>query len=151
MSGPRRSARSASRPATSFTSAAAASAAPSNAPSAAAPPPSTPVTNAGSNGYTISLAKSLRSETAPNSLTCLGSSSSLFTQAESPADQRDGKTTVREDGIMEAAERKLFSFCLAEIVAQPEEFAPADRIGQLIRGPRAIAPHFRLGVAALDV
>src|SRR5207244_4388943 len=57
----------------SFTNAAAASAAPSSAPNATAPPPSTPVMNAGSSGYTISLAKSLRRETAPNSLTCLGS------------------------------------------------------------------------------
>ena len=48
--GPRRVARSASRPAPSFTTAAANSAAPSSAPSAPAPPPRTPVTNAGSKG-----------------------------------------------------------------------------------------------------
>ena len=48
--GPRKRARSARRPAPSFTNAAANSAAPSSAPSACAPPPSTPVTNAGSNG-----------------------------------------------------------------------------------------------------
>src|SRR6266545_524067 len=64
---------------------AAASAAPSSAPSATAPPPSTPVTNAGSSGYTISLAKSLSRETAPNSLTCRGSACRSLTQAESPA------------------------------------------------------------------
>src|SRR5881296_2827216 len=106
MSGPRRDGRSASRPATSFTSAAAASAAPSSTPNATAPPPSTPVTNAGSSGYTISLAKSLSRETAPNSLTCLGSEGRLLTQAESPADQSDGQAAIWQHGVMERAQRE---------------------------------------------
>src|SRR5438132_1005273 len=149
ISGPRRSGRSASRPAMSFTNAAAASAAPSSAPSAAAPPPSTPVTNAGSSGYTISLAKSLRRETAPNSLTCLGSR--LLTQAESPADQRDGETAVRQDGVVESAQREVVASRLPKIVAQPEQLAPPDGVAELIGGPGAVAPYFRLRIAALHV
>src|SRR5882762_4990639 len=151
ISGPRRDARSASRPETSFTSAAAASAAPSSAPNATAPPPRTPVMNAGSSGYTISLAKSLRRETAPNSLTCLGSCWRSLTQAESPADQRDGQAAVREHGVVEGAQREAVALRLAEVVAQPEQLAPSDCIAQLVRRPRAVAPHFGLGVAALDV
>src|SRR5437879_12818070 len=133
----------------SFTNAAAASAAPSSAPSAAAPPPSTPVTNAGSSGYTISLAKSLRRETAPNSLTCLGSR--LLTQAESPADQRDGETAVRQDGVVESAQREVVASRLPKIVAQPEQLAPPDGVAELIGGPGAVAPYFRLRIAALHV
>src|SRR5919201_4929285 len=112
INGPRRAGRSASRPDTSLISAAAASAAPSSAPSAAAPPPSTPVTNAGSSGYTISLAKSLNRETTPKSLTCLGRGaaccapplSGLLTQAKSPANQGHGQSAVREHGVVERAE-----------------------------------------------
>src|SRR3989441_7563788 len=149
INGPRRDGRSASRPATTFTSAAAASAAPSSAPNAAAPPPRTPVMNAGSSGYTISLAKSLRRETAPNSSTCLGSR--LLTQAESPADQRDGQAAVGQHGVMEGAQCEAMAFGFAEIVAQPQQLAPSDGIAQLIRRPGAVAPHFGLRVAALDV
>src|SRR2546425_884586 len=151
INGPRRDGRSASRPATSFTSAAAASAAPSSTPNATAPPPRTPVMNAGSSGYTISLAKSLRRETAPNSFTCLGSEGRLLTQAESPADQSDGQATVRQHGVVEGAEREAMAPGFAEIVAQAEQLAPSDGIAQLIRRPGAVAPHFGLGVAALDV
>src|SRR5881296_249677 len=151
ISGPRRDGRSASRPETSFTSAAAASAAPSSAPNATAPPPKTPVMNAGSRGYTISLAKSLRRETAPNSLTCLGSCWRSLTQAESPADQCDGQAAVRQHGVVEGAQREAVALRLAEVVAQPEQLAPSDRVTQLVRRPCAIAPHFGLGVAALDV
>src|SRR5882672_11102658 len=149
ISGPRRDGRSASRPATSFTSAA--SAAPSSAPSATAPPPSTPVTNAGSSGYTISLAKSLRRETAPNSLTCLGRAGRSLTQAKSPANQRDGQAAVREHGVVKPAQREAAALRFAEIVSQAQQLAPADGIAQLIRGPGAVAPHFRLRVAALHV
>src|SRR3989441_10667107 len=151
ISGPRRDGRSASRPATSFTSAAAASAAPSSAPNAAAPPPRTPVMNAGSSGYTISLAKSLRRETAPNSLTCQGRAGRLLTQAESPADQSDGQAAVRQHRVVERPQREAIALGFAEIVPQPEQLAPTDGIAQLIRGPGAIAPHFGFGVAALDV
>src|SRR5467141_3234461 len=151
ISGPRRDGRSASRPATSFTSAAAASAAPSSAPSATAPPPSTPVTNAGSSGYTISLAKSLRRETAPNSLTCLGRAGRSLTQAKSPANQGDGQAAVREHGVVKPAQREAAALRFAEIVAQAQQLAPAHGIAQLIRRPGAVAPHFRLRVAALDV
>src|SRR6266571_2506032 len=147
ISGPRRDGRSASRPAISLTNAAAASAAPSSAPNAAAPPPSTPVTNAGSGGYTISLAKSLRRETAPNSLTCLGSR--LLTQAESPADQRDGQAAVREHGVVEGAQRKLAAPGFPKIVPQPEQLTPPDGVAKLIRGPGAVARQRRGGGAAL--
>src|SRR6266576_1823847 len=159
INGPRRDGRSATRPATSFTSAAAASAAPSSAPSATAPPPSTPVTNAGSSGYTISLAKSLSSETAPNSLTCLGrggaccapTSGGLLTQAESPANQRDGQAAIGQHGVMEGAEGEARPFGFAEIVAQAEQLAPADRVAQLIRRPGTVAADFRFGVPAFHV
>src|SRR5947199_10099104 len=124
INGRRRDGRSARRPATSFTTAAAASAAPSSAPSAIAPPPSTPVTNAGSSGYTISLAKSLRRETAPNSLTCRGRLGVSFTQAESPADQGDGKAAVREHGVVEPPQREAVAFRCAEILAQAQQLAP---------------------------
>src|SRR5207247_11213461 len=151
INGPRRDGRSARRPATSFTSAAAASAAPSSAPSATAPPPSTPVTNAGSSGYTISLAKSLSRETAPNSLTCRGSACRSLTQAESPTNQGDGHAAVREHGVVKSAQREAAALRFAEIVAQPQQLAPADRIAQLIRGPGTVAPHLGLRVAALHV
>src|SRR5919201_88144 len=121
INGPRRAGRSASRPDTSLISAAAASAAPSIAPSAAAPPPSTPVTKAGSSGYTISLAKSLRRETTPNSLTCRGSR--LFTQAQPPADQGDGKTAVRKYGVVKRAQAEILPLGAAEIIAQPQQLA----------------------------
>src|SRR6267378_1808580 len=151
ISGPRRSFRSASRPAMSFTSAAAASAAPSSAPNATAPPPSTPVTNAGSSGYTISLAKSLRRETAPKSLTCLGRAGRSLTQAESPANQGDGQAAVREHGVVKGPQRKAAALRLAEVVTQPQQLAAPHGIAQLIRRPRTVPPHLGLGVAALDV
>src|SRR6266566_166483 len=151
MSGPRRDARSASRPETSFTSDAAASAAPSSAPNATAPPPSTPVMNAGSSGYTISLAKSLRRDTTPNSLTCRGRAGRLLTQAESPANQTDGQTAVWEDGVVKGAQREAVSLRLTEVVAQAEQLAPPDGIAELVGGPGAVTPHFGLGVAPLDV
>src|SRR6267143_1469159 len=153
ISGPRRDGRSASRPAMSFTSAAAASAAPSSAPNATAPPPRTPVMNAGSSGYTISLAKSLRRETAPISLTCLGSAGGgrLLTQAESPANQRDGQAAVWEHGVVKGSQREAVALRFAEVGAQPEQLAPSDRVAQLVRRPGAVAPHLGLGIAALDV
>src|SRR6267142_5155090 len=131
ISGPRRDGRSASRPATSFTSAAAASAAPSSAPNATAPPPSSPVMNAGSSGYTISLAKSLRRETAPNSLTCRGRREASLTQAKSPANQSDGQAAIRQHGIVEGPQREGGALGLAEGVAQPQQLAPADRVTEL--------------------
>src|SRR5207244_13046209 len=151
ISGPRRSGRSASRPASSFTSAAAASAAPSSAPNATAPPPSTPVTKAGSSGYTISLAKSLRRETAPKSLTCLGRAGRSLTQAESPANQGDGQAAVREHGVVKGPQRKAAALHFVEVVAQPQQLAAPHRIAQLIARPRTVTPHLGLGVAALDV
>src|SRR5712692_7734580 len=153
ISGPRRDGRSASRPATSFTSAAAASAAPSSAPSATAPPPSTPVMNAGNSGYTISLAKSLRRETAPNSLTCLGSPEGgrLLTQAEPPANQTDRQAAVWEHGVVKGSQREALALRFAEVVAQPQQLAPSDGIAELVRRPSAVAPHFGFGVPALDV
>src|SRR6185436_3148012 len=151
ISGPRRAGRSAVRPAKNFTNAEAASAAPSSAPNANAPPPSTPVTNAGSSGYTISLAKSLRRETAPNSLTCLGSCWRSLTQAESPAYQRDRQAAIGQDRLVEAAQGETVALRFAEIVPQPQQLAPPHGITQLIRGPGAVAPHLGLGVAALDV
>src|ERR671924_1187732 len=102
----------------SFTNAAAASAAPSSAPNATAPPPSTPVTNAGSSGYTISLAKSLRRETTPNNLTCRGRPPGSFTQAESPANQGDGNAAVRQDRVVKCAQGELRAARLLEVVAQ---------------------------------
>src|SRR5688572_15407643 len=149
--GPRRAGRSASRPAQSLTAAAAASAAPSSAPSATAPPPSTPVTKAGSSGYTISLAKSLRRETAPNSLTCLGSAGRLLTQAESPANQRDGQAAVGQHGVVKGAQGEAVAPRFLEVVAQPQQLAPPHGVAQLVGGPRAVAPHLGLRVAALDV
>src|SRR6266566_4987606 len=155
ISGPRRSGRSASRPAISFTSAAAASAAPSSAPNANAPPPSTPVTNAGSSGYTISLAKSLRRETAPNSLTCRGRppppAFDSLTQAESPANQGDRKSAVWQHRVVKRAQREFGAPSLLEVIAQAQQLAPADCVAELVRRPRAVAPHFRLRVAALHV
>src|SRR6266550_2260996 len=151
ISGPRRDGRSASRPAPSFTSAAAASAPPSSAPNATAPPPNTPVMNAGSSGYTISLAKSLRRDTAPNSLTCRGRAGLLLTQAESPANQCDGQTAVWEDGVVKGAQREAVSLRFTEVVAQPEQLAPPDGIAELVGGPGAVTPHLGFGVAPLDV
>src|SRR5213592_371625 len=151
ISGPRRDGRSASRPAPSFTSAAAASAVPSSAPNAAAPPPSTPVMNAGSSGYTISLAKSLRRDTAPNSLTCRGRAGRLLTQAESPANQCDGQAAVWEDGVVKGAQREAVSLRFTEVIAQPEQLAPPDGITELVRGPGAVTPHFSFRVTPLDV
>src|SRR3989454_484370 len=76
----------------------------------------------------MSLAKSLSSETQPNSFTCRGSrlgargsglgarfirsvespapspDSLLFIEAEAPADQRDGEAAVAQQGVMEAAQ-----------------------------------------------
>src|SRR5207237_1236447 len=155
INGPRRAGRSASRPATSFTRAAAPTAAPSSAPNASAPPPSTPVMNAGRSGYTISLAKSLRRETAPSSLTWRGRPLpppfASFTQAESPPNQGDGKAAVGQHGVVKRAQRELGAAGLLEVIAQSQQLAPADRIAQLICRPRAVAPHLGFGVAALDV
>src|SRR5260370_30931176 len=98
MSGPRRAERSDARPEPNFTNAAASSAAPSSVPRATAPAPNTPVTNAGNSGYTISLAKSLSSETNPKSATGRGS---LPTEAQAPPHQGDRKASLPHDLLME--------------------------------------------------
>src|SRR5947199_10574186 len=123
MSGPRRAGRSASRPAPNFTTDAANSAAPSRAPSACGPAPSTPVTNARSSGEIISLAKSLSSETAPNSFTgrgsrAAGAASLPLMQTQAPPDQRDGQAAVLEDRIVEAAQRERRPARRAKVLAQ---------------------------------
>src|SRR2546422_8728685 len=108
MSHPRRAGRSASRPAPNFTTDAASSAAPSSAPSACGPAPSTPVTNAGSSGQIISLAKSFSSETNPNSLTGRGSRDAAAPlaaiESQTPPHQRDGQAAVLEERRVEAPE-----------------------------------------------
>ena len=75
----------------------------------------------------------------------------MLTQAESPADQRDGQAAVREHGVVEGAQRKVAAPGFPKIVPQPEQLTPPDGVAKLIRGPGAVAPHLRLGVAALDV
>src|SRR5882724_10480284 len=151
--GPRRGTRSASRPAPSFTNAAANSAAPSSAPRACGPPPRTPVTNAGSNGYIISLAKSLSSETQPNNFACRGSggegAAPLGIEAEAPADQRDREAAVAEQSVVEAAQRESLALGGAEVLPQLEDLAPPHRVAQRLDRLRAVAPHLRLRVGAV--
>src|SRR5262245_43713659 len=89
--------RSARRPLIHLTSAAVRSAAPSSAPSASALPPSGPVMNAGRTGYTISLAKSLKSETNERPLTGPGSADfGSGIEAHAPADQRHRQPAVAQ-------------------------------------------------------
>src|SRR3989454_1060163 len=171
--GPRKGTRSARRPAPSFTNAAANSAAPSSAPSACGPAPKTPVTNAGSNGQIISLAKSWSSETQPNSFTCRGSrlgargsglgprfirsvespapspDSLLFIEAEAPADQRDGEAAVAQQGVMEAAQGEGLALRGTEVLPQLEDLAPPHRVTQRLGRLGAIPPHLRLRVGAV--
>src|SRR2546427_233274 len=89
----------------------------------------------------MSLAKSLSSETQPNSFTCRGSrlgargsglgarfvrsvespapspASLLFIEAEAPADQRDGETAVVQQGVVEAAQGEGLALRGAEVKA----------------------------------
>src|SRR3972149_6443645 len=97
MSGLVQPLRSASLPLTHRSSAAVRSAAPSRVPSASALPPSGPVMKAGKTGYTISLAKSLNSETSESPLTGPGSRrAGSGIEPHSPADQGDGQAPVGE-------------------------------------------------------
>ncbi len=116
--------RSASRPDTNFTIADAKSAAPSNAPSVTAPAPKTPVTNAGKSGYTISLAKSLSSETSPNSLTVRGrrvaDGPALLTEVQPPTNQRDGEAAVLQNRCMKTREREIGALGGTIVVPQLE-------------------------------
>src|SRR2546422_6729213 len=148
MSGPRRVERSDSRPDPNFTNAAANPAGPSGVPRATAPAPSTPVTNAGSSGYTISLAKSLRSETNPNRVTWRGS---LLTDSQTPPDQGDGETPIRQDGVMERTEGEGGPARGVEILAQPQQLAPPHRVAELVTRRRAVAAHLVLRVRALQM
>src|SRR6267143_5069180 len=148
MSGPRRVERSDARPEANFTNAAANSAAPSSVPRATAPAPNTPVTNAGSSGYTISLAKSLSSETRPKSATCRGS---LPIEAQAPADQADGEAPVRQDRVVERTQGEGTAAGGVKVVAQPQQLASSDRVAELVARRRAVAAHFVLGVGALQM
>src|SRR3989442_12474294 len=129
MSGPRRAERSDNRPEPNFTNAAANSAAPSSVSRATAPAPRTPVTKAGRSGQTIPLAKSLSSETNPKRATWRGR---LITEAQAPADQLDREAPVRQDGVVEPAEREGGPACGAEVLAQPEQLAPSHRVAELV-------------------
>src|SRR5713226_9736593 len=148
MSGPRRAERSDARPEPNFTNAAASSAAPSSVPRATAPAPNTPVTNAGSSGYTISLAKSLSSETNPKSATGRGS---LPTEAQAPADQGDGEAPIRQDRVVERTQGEGTLASSVEVLAQPQQLAPPDRVAELVARRRAVAAHFVLCVGALQM
>src|ERR1051325_2341087 len=152
MRGPRRLAWSASRPAPSFTTAAANSAAPSSAPKACGPPPSTPVTNAGSSSDIISLAKSFSSETQPNSWTWRGRARPLGgIEAETPADQGDRQTPVAEQCVVEVAQRGPGPPCRPQLVTQLEDLTAPDGVAQRLRRLGAIAPYLRLRVGAIHV
>src|SRR5260370_26687177 len=120
MSGPARAERADARPDPNFTNAAGRPAAPSSVPRATAPAPNTPVTNAGSSGYTISLAKSLSRETNPKSATGRGS---LTTEAQAPPDQGDREASVRQDRVVERTQGEATFAGGVEVLAQPQQLA----------------------------
>src|ERR1043166_4737415 len=129
MSGLVQPRRSASRPLTHLTSAAVRSAAPSRAPSASAVPPSGPVMNAGRTGYTISLAKSLNSETSERPLTGPGSADFRSgIEPHAPADQRHRQPAVAQDLAVEFFQAELAAAPVGEVVAEPAQLlAPQQR------------------------
>src|ERR1041385_8962292 len=147
MSGFAHPGRSARRPLIQRTSAAVRSAAPSSAPSATAVPPSGPVTNAGSTGQTISLAKSLKSDTAERPLTGPGSrdvgrsagapSKSVLPgpdagsgiEPQPPADERHRKPAVRGHLGVEFRRGERPAARGADVVPQAAQLAAAQDRG----------------------
>src|SRR2546426_8348966 len=121
----------------------------------------------------ISLAKSLSSETQPNSFTCRGSrlgargsglgarfirsvespapspDSLLFIEAEAPADQGDGETAVVQQRVVEAAQGEALALRGTEVLPQLEDLAPPHRVTQRLGRLGAGAPHLRLRVGAV--
>src|SRR5256884_2620618 len=115
----------------------------------------------------MSLAKSFRSETQPNSLTWRGSrlgargsglgtrvvrsvespapspDSLLFIEPEAPADQRDRQAAVAEQRVVEGAQREFRPARRLEVLAQLEDLASPHGVAQRLRRLGAIAAHFR--------
>src|SRR5882762_5384822 len=101
----------------------------------------------------MSLAKSLSSETQPNSFTCRGSGGAaaafLCIEAEAPTDQRDGETAVAQQGVVKSAQGKGPALRGAVVLPQLEDLAPPHRVAQRLGRLGAVAPHLCLRVGAV--
>src|SRR5207249_9591688 len=67
-------------------------------------------------------------------------------EAQSPADQRDGKAGVAQHRIVELAQREAGAARRAILLPQLQQLAPPHRVAQRVRGLGAVAPHLGLRV-----